>query len=286
MTGHNLWYFRRGDKVAGPFPAHLISDQLLLGRLKPDDEVSADKMVWQRLADVAELVPRELPALQAETDPEQRRWLEERLKAAHRWADERTHEERRHRDEAGPAAERRHGVEDPDVLALPHMHPALAMVRSKWRYIGAAAAILTIVLAVWGLLSYRPVNPVKVGVIPVQAQCRAKAAPRVNWSGCDEADKRLRGVDLDGSDLSYASFARTDLSGSRLSRAKLTGANFTGSDLGNADLRASDLSNADLRGANLLLANLSGAVLDHAMLDQAIWSDGRVCAAGSVGQCL
>lgn len=279
MTGRNLWYLRRAGKVAGPFPAQLISDQALVGRVKASDEVSLDQLVWQRLADVPALLPAELPALHTETDPEQRKWLEERLKAARRWADERTHEERRHRADEPAAGERRHEKADPDVLALPHHH-APPQSPNKRRYIGAAAAILVLALVAWGMLSYQPVNPVKVGVIPVQPQCQAVAAPRVNWSGCDKEGKRLRGVDLNGSDLSYASFLRADLSGSRLSGAKLTGVNFNGSELNNADLRGTDMSNADLRGANLLSANLAGAVLDHA-----IWTDGRVCAVGSLGQC-
>ena len=41
-----------------------------------------------------------------------------------------------------------------------------------------------------------------------------------------------------------------------------------------------DLSGADLAGANLTNANLSGA-----MLNGATWTDGKICAEGSIGEC-
>ena len=43
---------------------------------------------------------------------------------------------------------------------------------------------------------------------------------------------------------------------------------------------------ADLSGANLRGANLQGAILIQAKLSGATWTDGRVCAEGSVGKCL
>jgi uncharacterized protein YjbI with pentapeptide repeats len=42
---------------------------------------------------------------------------------------------------------------------------------------------------------------------------------------------------------------------------------------------------ARLQGANLKGADLTGARFDSADLEGAVWTDGRVCAAGSVGSC-
>lgn len=279
MTGRNLWYVRRGDKVAGPFPSQVITNHALLGRLKLTDEVSMDQLVWQSLADVRELLPQELLELHAEDDPEQRQWREERLKAARRWADERTHEERRLDEVDARPEDRRQTSESPDVLALPHHHPAPAS--GKRSYFGVAL-IVGVGLAVGlGLFYFQPVNPVKVGVLPAQPQCQKAASPRVNWSGCDKQELRLRGVDLSASDLTYTNFHQADLSGSRMRHAKLIGSNLGGALLNDVDLASADLSYADLQGASLISTSLAGAILDHA-----IWTDGRECATGSVGQCL
>jgi hypothetical protein len=283
LTGRNLWYVRCGGKVTGPFPSQVVTNHALWGRINPDDEVSLDQTVWQPLVEVSELLPHELLQLHTETDPEQRQWLEERLKAARRWGDERTHDERRlHELEAEDARrgdERRKATANPDELALPHHHALSARTSTRWGYF-ILVLIAAAVLLAFGLFYFKPVNPLKVGVIPLQPQCKQTATPRLNWSGCAMEGVRLRGVDLSGSDLSYTNFFRADLSGSRLRQAKLVGANLGEANLNHADFAGADLSNADLRGANLVEATLTGAVFDHA-----IWPDGQICELGSIGQC-
>jgi len=282
LTGRNLWYVRRGDKVAGPFPSQVITNNALLGRVKPSDELSMDRLVWQALVDVPELLPQDLLELHTEIDSEQRQWREERLKAARRWADERINDERRHDGEGNEprGEERRKNTENPDVLAKPHHYPAAVPESGKRAYLGAAIAVAALLLLVLGLLYFQPVNPVKVGVIPAQPQCQQAAAPRANWSGCDKQEMRLRGADLSGSNLAYTNFSHADLSGSRFRQARLVGANLGGALLNDTDLVGADLSYADLHDASLVSATLTGATLDHA-----IWPDGRVCATGSLGQC-
>lgn len=285
MTHRQLWYVRRGDKVSGPFPTQVVANNTLLGRFLPGDEVSLDQFEWKPLATVTELLQRELLELHSETDPEHRQWREERLKAARRWADQRTQEERRHageiRDEGLRGEARRKTAADSDFLALPHHHAALPRESGLRGYLGVAAGIGAVLLLVaLGLIYYQPVNPVKVGVVPVQPLCGKPAAPGVNWSGCDKQGALLRGVDLARGNLDYANFSGADLSGSRLARASLVGANLEAADLSHADLSNADLSNADLSAADMASSSLTGAVLDHA-----IWIDGRVCATGSLGQC-
>ena len=43
MNTNHAWYIRHKGNVEGPFPAGQIKQELLLGRYKPDDEVSHDK---------------------------------------------------------------------------------------------------------------------------------------------------------------------------------------------------------------------------------------------------
>ncbi len=281
MSDRQLWYVRRAGVVNGPFPNQVVANHVLLGRFTPSDDVSMDQLEWQPLMSVRALLPVELLELQTELDPERRQWLEERLKAAHRWADERTrHDRRQHEKTDVPRGEERRKTSvSPDLLALPHLHPALE--QRPRRYLGAVIVISVLVLlVVMGLVFYQPVNPFKVAVVPELPQCQHAAAPRVNWSGCDKQEIRLRGADLSGSNLAYANFSRADLSGSRFRRAGLVGVNFKQANLNDADLSGADLSYSDLRGASLISASLKGAVLDRA-----IWQDGRECAVGSRGQC-
>lgn len=285
MSNRQLWYVRRGGKVSGPFPTQVVANNALLGRFMPDDEVSLDQREWRPLVAVEDLLPPELLELHHASDPEQRQWLEERLKAARRWADQRTHDDRRQEREAWDeelrSDERRKNLADNDVLALPHHHAEAARESNFRRYFGPVLGMgVLVLLVILGLFYYQPVNPVKVGVLPAQPQCHQAATQGINWSGCDKREIRLRGADLSRGDLGYADFSLADLSGSRMRQARLVGANFRGADLDHADLSGTDLSYADLGGASLVSTNLAGAVLDHA-----IWADGRECAAGSLGQC-
>ncbi|MDP1896586.1 MAG: pentapeptide repeat-containing protein, partial [Sulfurimicrobium sp.] len=283
LSDRQLWYVRREGAVSGPFPNLVVANHVLLGRFELTDEVSIDQLEWQPLMSVRALLPAELLGLQTENDPEKKQWLEERLKAAHRWADERTHQDRRqHEITSGPRGEERRKTSvNSELLALPHLHPALERWPSRRRYL-AAFSILSVLalMVVLGLVFHQPVNPVKVGVVPELPQCQHAAAPQVNWNGCDKQEIRLRGADLSGSNLAYADFSRADLSGSRFRQALLVGANFNHANLNDADLDGADLSYSDLRGATLVSASFKGAVLDRA-----IWQDGRECAVGSRGQC-
>ncbi len=76
-------------------------------------------------------------------------------------------------------------------------------------------------------------------------------------------------------DLTNANLAGVNLKGAKLMEANLAGANLKG-----ADLTGAMLYFADLTGANLAGAKLTGAQLTNA-----IWTDGQLCAHGSLGQC-
>ena len=146
---------------------------------------------------------------------------------------------------------------------------------------------------------------------PVLAGCSDFAQPGVNWRRCSQDGQDLRQADLTGATVRDASFQRADLSGAILTdadarRAKfisaemqnvvLDRANLVRADLTNANLPGASLKDADLTWTKLFAANLSGADftgarlaetdLHRAVLDDAIWIDGKtICAKGSVGQC-
>ena len=91
-------------------------------------------------------------------------------------------------------------------------------------------------------------------------------------------------------DLSGKNLSGLQLVGVNLSRCNLKGVDLSHANLERADLEESNLERADLAGANLKMSNLrlsgmTGANLENAIMDGAVWRDGRVCASGSVGQC-
>ena len=108
----------------------------------------------------------------------------------------------------------------------------------------------------------------------------------------DFRDHDFSGANLKGASFQSGSFAGALFVDADLRHARFNGGDFRGADFSGADLRGAHLAGADLRGANLSGANLFGAYapgdslkLEGAVLAGAIWFDGRVCAAGSVGAC-
>ncbi len=291
---HQLWYIRHGESIVGPFPPGVISRHVLLGRILPTDHVSPDKINWLPVGELPELLPDEALRTAGASAAETGGWEEERSKAARRWADERRSQEAVH-----PEAERRHIGQGPEDTAS-RRHDAEDWETPKEerpRFMGTALALAALALfAVIAAALHNPVNPVKVGLAPPTPDCTGRAAPEVNWSGCDKQGIWLAGVNLSGAalartrlnsaqlseaDLSYAKLPDADLSFANLTGAKLVSADLKNTDLSHAELREANLRYADLRGANLLDTGLQGAALDYAT-----WSDGRVCKTGSVGQCL
>jgi uncharacterized protein YjbI with pentapeptide repeats len=125
-------------------------------------------------------------------------------------------------------------------------------------------------------------------------------------AGADLSSANLAGANLTGAYLTGAGgnaarFTSANLSGVTalnmllpgvvMTATNLTGADFSGSVMPGARMRAANLTNAimadvDLSGADLSDASLSGTDFTGAILDGATWTDGRICAAGSVGQCV
>ena len=270
-TSHQLWYIQHADSITGPFPPQVVSQYLLLGRIRLDDQVSPDKVNWLPLGDIPELLPKELQLEVDESNPEARMWHEERIKAARRWAEE------RFGPDNGGVEHRKTGHSYEDMAFRQHHAEVEESLKKKPpRFVGVIVGLVIFALAVAAaLVFYQPVNPVKVGLVSPVADCKQAAAPRINWSGCEKQGAWLSEADLSGANLGQIHFNSAQLSKSNLSHVDLSGA-----DLSYANLSGANLSGADLRNADLNYADLGGA-----NLDSTIWIDGRICAHGSVGQC-
>lgn len=306
MKVQTLWYIRRGSEISGPFPAKLISREWLLGRYQATDEASSDQVFWAPLEAVAELQPRvgEIKYRMVGTADAPRDWVSERRAAALRWGDERHRPDRRNPPDTKLPAQNRRGTErrlqaeNPEwaVLRQRHADIEMALKQRRERFIGMGVTLFLLLgLALYALLKFVPVNPVKIDFLSPQAACAQPAAAQVDWTRCDKSGAWLKGVDLTSavlpgarfnaanlsqSNLSYANISGGDLSFANLTQTKLVGANLTSANLLYAQLRDADLRYADLRNAQL-----GGATLLGVRLDEATWVDGRKCLAISVGEC-
>lgn len=294
---HRLWYVRRNRDVRGPFPTAVISQFLLLGRLKETDEVSLNRRDWLQIVNVVELRPEVMKADLSDAVNQSN------LEATRRGADERDVGDRRQADDPEHVDQRkgeRRVAETEEMLAHRQRRAALRQTeteRKKQRQnIILALVLLVICGALLGLIfSYHP----RQEEAPID--CAAVAAAGVNWSNCNLQGAMLNGADLSrarirnanlsnaslyraklpGVDLAYANLGLANLRMTDLANASLTGATLRGADLRGADLRGADLSYADLQGAQL-----AGVSLEGAKLGKTIWVDGQLCAQGSVGGCM
>jgi uncharacterized protein YjbI with pentapeptide repeats len=117
-----------------------------------------------------------------------------------------------------------------------------------------------------------------------------------NLSERDLTDKSYEGANLEGakfhaSKLSYVVFHIANTKAADFSEADLQGATFFTSNSSETNFSGANLKGVNFTRSNLSSANFQGAQMDkatlfiHAKLDGAIWTDGRVCAAGSDGSC-
>ena len=284
MTKHSPLYVRRNNTVHGPFPPKQISQCLLLGRFRLNDQVSEDQEIWVTIQSRQDLVPE---VLQGDLSDEQ---VQERLNAARRWADER-------RPEHGMPVDSRRSPESNDVLEYRSHRESIYKRFLQRREFSAIQAIIVLLVVsgfIYAGFYFSPDTAIE------QSACDAPAAAGVNWRNC-----RLSGLQSLKSDLQHAHLDSAILSGSNLFASNLSGASLMYTDLSMANLsyvdfsraqmkgsnlQHADLHNADFRDADLSYVNFTGAKmqdvrLDGARLDNAIWVDGRICLKDSLGEC-
>lgn len=281
-------YTRREGEVKGPFPAGQIVRYILLGRIKPSDEVSEDKHTWMRVDQREDLMP-DVMHLDLSI-PENR----ERFEAARRWADERRQP---HEDEHHVGHDERRQPESEELLSYRQIREEVIATPKPRRWKGPVVLFtLVAVLAVliWAATVFTPEPP------KIIADCQAIAGPGVVWDNCHKDGLKLLSMDLHGASIRNASlnsivadntnFSDSNLQYTSFNLAKLAGANFQsarlmGASFRDADLRGANLQDADLSYANLTDAILQDAKLEGAKLDHAYWIDGSLCAPGSIGTC-
>ena len=307
MPSKNSWYIKSGQQISGPFPSKLVSQRVLLGRLQLSDEASQDKENWSVIRNIPELVPDLLKMDQSDS------FVQERIAAARRWSDERGSFDRRHRQSAesnNQYADQRSGRErrqledleeinyreERDVRQESDTYQVRQVNRQPKSYTLHSLVLLFIVVAsIYAAYVYWP-----RAQLEGPNSCDALPAQKVNWSNCSlqcvaVKDVQMQGATLKNANLTGARFTNVNLSGADMSYAIFSLANMRGSDLSNSHMigvnfRNADLSHVDLSSSNLAYANFSGARLvgtnfSNAILEKAIWFDGRMCAVGSVGSC-
>lgn len=287
MNTISAWYIRsKSDgEIKGPFPSGQISQEMLLGRYKLDDEVSHDKEEWELIRNVAEIVPEIF------TEDRDAPGFKDRLAAARRWADE-----RRGVDEIDTHGERREG-ESYENAEIKRLHRLAEKTKSKANpvatFIQFAIVFAIVVTVVILAFQYSP-------EVENTVDCSAPVQQGVNWSGCDLSgvklsrqkiiaanlmNTNLQTADLRSTDLSHANLKFAQLHLANLKFVNFTKANLTGATLLGADLTGAVFNQANLSYANFRDANILSADFSRARLDNAIWIDGRKCRAGSIGTC-
>ena len=287
MNTTKAWYIRSQaeGETKGPFPGGQISQEILLGRYKLNDEVSHDKEEWLLIRDVAELIPEVF------TENRNEAGFEDRLAAARRWADE-----RRGVDDIDEHGERRASAsyENTEIKRLHNLaNKAKKKSNPLVTFIQLGFVFVTIGVVIVLAFQYSPKEQNTV-------DCSAPAKQGVNWSGCNLSGSKLSNAklvaanlmnanlqtadlysaDLSHANLKYAQLHLTNLKYVNFLKADLTGANLMGADLSGASFEQANLSYVNFRDANIETVNFSNARLDHA-----IWIDGRTCRVNSIGSC-
>lgn len=295
------WFVRRGEKVEGPFPALLVSRYILVGRIKPDHEVSVDGRVWSAVSEFPELSPEILQI--DESDPIAR----QRLMAAIRWEDERSGNDRRGDANAGSGGGKRSGRDRREISEAKRTQRTarldaekvqrtekIAKIDSNRRWQFGVFVALLVAGGVLGIMFIKPESQ------EPPPDCSLAPKVGVNWRLCSMEGVQLGAVDLTEANLRSSNFTGANLAGASLqgammsyavmSSVTLSGANLRRADLTGVGLRNANLTGANFENANLAYVDLTGATIDNAqfdgaILDKAIWVDRRVCAVGSVGRC-
>jgi uncharacterized protein YjbI with pentapeptide repeats len=288
-----LWYVRRGEKenVRGPFPSAVISQYLLVGRLREVDEVSLDQAEWRSISDIDELIPDVMKA--DLSDPVNQANLE----VARRGADERYYTDS---EFEGEDSRKQSSTDLSRIKARrrERVGQKLDRIENRARRQKRVLTFVALLICLGLLLSFFIYSP-ESGMAGID--CNAPPAAGVNWSNCNFQGAKLDGVKLNDayirnanmsnislyrSNLQKADLAYTNLGMANLRLANLRGALLIGASLRGADLRGADLRDADLSYADLQGARLAGAQLGGAKFDKSIWINGALCVPGSLGKCL
>lgn len=299
------WYFRHEGSVSGPVPHLALERYLLLGRIEIEDEVSLDQNQWQKIRDVPEFA--KTIARIVEFEHSQQEVIEQIVHdqemagqalplaavPAPTAAPAEVRVESGSESATGAAAEVNSIEEDAAIREKLKTGELIDLESARARLFtpvekedkglkGYLLLATIVVLALFAVYFYRPVNPIQIGIVP---ECKKKPAPEVNWKSCDKGGEWLNGAKLSHANLEGVKFNSAQLENADLDNATLANADLNFANLKGANLEGADLSGADLRDADLTAAKLTGANLTGARLERTIMPDGKHCAEGSLGRC-
>ena len=269
-----LWYIRVSGEIKGPFASGLISKNILLGRIHPNDEISKDKQIWHKASSLNEVMP-DIMKHRHEAN------YKERLKAAIRWSDERG--EVREKNDKGD-----------ETIYIPRRNITHIGIKTTG-ILGTIAFVLVILFFVYIIFIFTPDEP------EVQIDCSLQGQDNSIFDNChlqnrNFSQRSLKGSSFKNTLLKNSSFKDSSMQNSQFNYANLSNANLSNANFSMASLKGADLSNAILYEANFTQADMSyvnftGAKiakikLAATNLSNAIWFDGRICSAQSIGKCL
>jgi len=289
-----LWYIRRGTVVRGPFTQEKITQFLLLGKIKIDDEFSLDHKRWQ----IATQLP-ELLSLIVFEQAEDALWQQHAVEKKD-WGAQREALKNKPRQQPYEQAAR-DGMVELESLTPAEIEISVAdnierLHKGKQVSRPLVGFVVFSLLSVMIIMIYLKQPEPEIAAI----DCTVAASPRVNWNNCQMEAALLSGKNLMGAAMQNMNLMRADLTNSQLSNADLSFSNLSASVLSGADLRQAVLVGVSLRGADLGGAIFDGADLSYAdfrgarvsgasfrgvKLDKAKWVDGRLCAIASLGLC-
>ncbi len=227
-AGATDWFVRREGQVRGPFTSARVRHYVLEGRLQMGDEVSQDRVTWQTLSQVPEVVPMQF---------------------------------RRNGDvDAGALAkfERRERVRAWTGILVAMALIFVAVGLSLW--LGNSRMALAVNCDSLAAPGVKWVSCQMDGAQLASADLRG-----ADLSNATLANATLADATLSGADLGYVNFVGADFSYALLDGARLLGANLRNANLVNADLSGADLAYADLTGVQLGGAKLNNTRLDGAI---------------------
>lgn len=117
----------------------------------------------------------------------------------------------------------------------------------------------------------------------VNSVCQLIPEAQCSWAIL--IDLQAPGVDMHESSLASARLDRSNFERANFSRSIFQLANLKDTNLMLSNLEFAHMHGVNLQNANLMFANLVGAILIKAKFDGATWTDGRICAENSIGEC-
>ncbi len=222
----SVWYLRREGRQVGPFASAKIRRLLLEGQVNLDDEVSRDRQSWQKVGQVAEVVPPQL----------------------------------RGGGNASASADRAKVARAVPWLGISTFVLVVGAILAFAVWWGASPVRGEVDCAAPALAGVDLSNCKLPGYRAPGADLRGARLAGTDFSGA-----ALAGSDLSAAVLDYADLSRADLAYGVFEKARLRGADLRGADLSQADFSNADLSFADLSDARIGAARFDGARLDNAI---------------------